>query len=93
MRTSAFGKYLIIEKSKKPERSASGLEYSEEETNKIRAHRATVLSVGDEVGGISVGDDVYYDKARSFEQIINGKEQTMTREVDILVIIRPDEEV
>jgi|TARA_R110002020_G_scaffold54546_1_gene152005 co-chaperonin GroES (HSP10) len=89
----AVGKYIIIEKSKNPEVSASGLEYSEEETNKMRAHRATVISIGSEVSGINIGDDVYYDKARSFEQIIDGVEMTMTREVDIMVIIPRDEEV
>lgn len=89
----AVGKYIIIEKSKNPEVSASGLEYSEEETNKMRAHRATVISIGSEVSGIDIGDDVYYDKARSFEQIIDGVEMTMTREVDIMVIIPRDEEV
>ena len=88
----AVGKYIIIEKSKNPEVSASGLEYSEEETNKMRAHRATVISIGSEVSGINIGDDVYYDKARSFEQIIDGVEMTMTREVDIMVIIPRDEE-
>tara|TARA_R110000744_G_scaffold121593_1_gene226328 strand:- start:1011 stop:1286 length:276 start_codon:yes stop_codon:yes gene_type:complete len=89
----AVGKYIIIEKSKNPEVSASGLEYSEDETNKMRAHRATVISIGSEVSGINIGDDVYYDKARSFEQIIDGVEMTMTREVDIMVIIPRDEEV
>ena len=89
----AVGKYIIIEKSKNPEVSASGLEYSEEDTNKMRAHRATVISIGSEVSGINIGDDVYYDKARSFEQIIDGVEMTMTREVDIMVIIPRDEEV
>ncbi len=89
----AVGKYIIIEKCKKAEVAPSGLEYSEEETNKMRAHRATVVSIGDEVSGINVGDDVYYDKARSFEQIINGLEMTMTREADIMVIIPHDEEV
>ena len=89
----AVGKYIIIEKSKNPEVAASGLEYSEEETNKMRAHRATVVSIGSEVSGINIGDDVYYDKARSFEQIINGEEMTMTREGDIMVIIPRDEEV
>ena len=88
----AVGKYIIIEKSKNPEVSASGLEYSEDETNKMRAHRATVISIGSEVSGINIGDDVYYDKARSFEQIIDGVEMTMTREVDIMVIIPRDEE-
>ena len=88
----AVGKYIIIEKSKNPEVSASGLEYSEDETNKMRAHRATVVSIGNEVSGIDIGDDVYYDKARSFEQIIDGVEMTMTREVDIMVIIPRDEE-
>lgn len=89
----AVGKYIIIEKSKNPEVSASGLEYSEEDTNKMRAHRATVISIGSEVSGINIGDDVYYDKSRSFEQIIDGVEMTMTREVDIMVIIPRDEEV
>lgn len=91
MKAQAFGKYIIIDKSKKPEVAASGLEFSEEETNKMRAHRAVVLSVGEEVDGIKVGDEVYYDKARSFEQIIDGVEMTMTREIDIMVILHGEE--
>ncbi len=88
----AVGKYIIIEKCKKPEVAPSGLEFSEEETNKMRAHRATVVSLGSEVSGVNIGDEVYYDKARSFEQIIDGVEMTMTREIDLMVIIPHDEE-
>jgi len=88
----AVGKYIIIEVSKKPEVSASGFEYSEKETRDMRAQRATVISVGHEVDLIKPGDDVYFDKARSFEQVIDGNLVTMTREVDIMAILR-DEEV
>ena len=93
--TIAVGNYIIIEKSTKPEVRPSGLEFSELETNKMRAHRATVICTGNDVdsSGVKNGDTVYYDKARAFEQIIDGIERTLCREADIMVIIRPDEEV
>lgn len=88
----AVGKYIFIKKSTAPEISESGFEFSEKETNDMRAHRATVLSVGHEVVGIEVGDDVYYDKARSFDQIIDGKLVTITREIDIMAILPCEED-
>lgn len=87
----AVGTYIIIEKNKNPEVAPSGLQFSEVETNKMRAHRATVISCGSEVSGIEKGDDIYFDKARAFEQIIDGVERTLIRVSDVIVIIRHDE--
>lgn len=83
----AAGKFIILDKSNIPEKRPSGLEFTEDDLSKQRAQRAKVISFGHEVLGLSVGDDVYYDKARSFDQIINGEERIMAKEADILVII------
>ena len=83
----AIGKYIVVEKSTDVEEAGSGLEYSEVDTNQMRGHRGTVIIAGTDVSGIKPGDVVYYDKARSFDQAIEGRTYTMTREMDIMVVI------
>tara|TARA_R110000868_G_scaffold99646_2_gene274178 strand:+ start:918 stop:1196 length:279 start_codon:yes stop_codon:yes gene_type:complete len=87
----AIGKYIIVKTSVEAAKASESLEFSESETNKMRGQRAEVILAGSDVQGINTGDIVYYDKARSFDQMIDGKMYTMTRETDIFVVMSSDE--
>ena len=58
----ALGYYLVIDKIKDEEVKTSGLFIPESQNKEVRYGRAKVISVGDEVKNVSVGDIVRYDK-------------------------------
>ena len=83
----AIGKYIIVEDTKEVEKASESLVFTAKETQMMRGHKATVVMAGTDTKGINPGDVVYYDKARSFPQMIDGKMFIMTREADVMVVI------
>ena len=59
----AIGKNLVIIKNKEgATKTKGGLLLAETHKEDIRYHKATIVSAGNEVAGVSEGDIIYYDK-------------------------------
>ena len=55
--------------------------------NQLRYKRAVVQKSGTDVLVINEGDEIYYDKARSFTMIINDIQCTVITESDVVVVL------
>ena len=58
----AINYYIIIDKIKEAPKTVAGLELTETQNTDIRYLKANIISVGDKVEHIKVGDVVRYDK-------------------------------
>ena len=58
----AINYYLIIDKIKEAPKKVGGLELTESQNNDVRYLKGEVISAGDQVPNIKLGDIVRYDK-------------------------------
>ncbi len=84
----AVGRYLVVTKEKdKPAETKGGLLLAQSQKEDIRYSEATVISVGDEVIGISKNDRIYYDRHAGhqieFDEII----YQVIKAQDVVVIL------
>lgn len=82
-----IGKYIIVKNIDEEVRTESGLILSGEDTNQLRYKRAIVQCSGTDVANIKEGDEIYYDKSRSFTMIINDIQCTIIVETDVVVVL------
>jgi co-chaperonin GroES (HSP10) len=82
----AIGKYIVVRQLEEEVRTESGLILSGEDTNQFRYRRGVVICPGTDVNCISVGDEVYYDKAHSFTMLIGEEHHTIILERDVVVV-------
>lgn len=82
----AVGKHIIIETVDKEVKTDSGLLLSAEDSNNFRYKVGIVVESGTEVSSIQNGDEVYYDKSRSYTMLINDKPYTIIREAEVVVV-------
>ena len=82
-----IGKYIIVKNINEEVKTESGLILSGEDTNQLRYKRAIVQCSGTHVANIKEGDEIYYDKGRSFTMIINDIQCTIIVEGDVVVVL------
>ena len=81
------GKYIVIDKIEEAVKVGS-FELSSADTSQISALKGKVYATGEDViPGIKEGDEIYYQKARSYEMVLNGEIRTVIREQDVIVVL------
>ena len=58
----ALGRFVVLRRIKEESRIIGGIEMPEDDDNDIRYYLGDVISFGDDVKGLVVGDTVRYDK-------------------------------
>lgn len=84
----AVGRFLIILKKKEePAKTKGGLLLTQNQKEDIRYSEATVVSVGDEINGISIGDVIYYDKHAGHQIEFEKEIYQVIKAQDVVVIL------
>ena len=82
----SIGKHIIVETVEKEQKTDSGLLLSAEDSNNFRYKVGIVVAAGTDVSSIQKGDEIYYDKSRSYTMLINEKPYTIIREAEVVVV-------
>tara|TARA_R100001463_G_scaffold89420_2_gene144199 strand:+ start:146 stop:403 length:258 start_codon:yes stop_codon:yes gene_type:complete len=82
----AIGNYLVVDKIKTKVSKVAGLELTESQNKDVRYQRATVITCGDEVKGVSEGDIVMYDKHAGHGIEFEEKLYQVIRLSDIVIV-------
>ena len=82
----AIGNYLVVDKIKTKVSKVAGLELTELQNKYGRYQRATVITCGDEVKGVSEGDIVMYDKHAGHGVEFEEKLYQVIRLSDIVIV-------
>lgn len=80
----AIGHYITIEPIRE-KITIHGMALTDTEIEDMRYKKGRVLSVGHEIGFLEDGDEIYYDKTRSFTLVVDNKEVTVIRGVDVVL--------
>lgn len=83
----AIGSYVVIETEKEEVKNKMGLIMTEATEKTIRYKKGTVLSCGDDVNSLEVGDVVYYDSAAGSDIRISGQKLTVLHDRNIVVVL------
>jgi len=75
--------YILIEKLSEERKTEHGILLSGHDAKDMRYRKGKVLSSGN----LNEGDTIYYDKTRSFALIVEGKEVTVIRMADVVVVL------
>lgn len=82
-----INKYIIVTTSKEVEETSNGLLLSPEQQSQMRYGKAVVDEVGTMVDVVSKGDEIYFDKRRSFSLLVRGKQHTVITESDLIAVV------
>lgn len=82
----AIGKHIVIRVIEEEVKTGSGILLSADDTAKFRYKMGVVVKPGTDVGCISEGDVIYYDKSHSYTMLINDEQFTIIQERDIVVV-------
>ena len=80
-------KYIVIKPIEEQVTTSSGLMLSAEDSSSMRYKTAQVIEVGDQVGVVSKGDKINYDKRQSFSMLINDESYTIISERDVVLVL------
>lgn len=84
----AVGHYLIIEKEKQgTQKTSGGLLLAENAREDIRYAKGNVVSVGNDIDGVTEGDHIYYDKHAGHSIEIDNKVLQVIKVQDVVVIL------
>ena len=83
----AIGNFIIVTDEEVVQKNNLGLIISEEADQNIRYIEGLVISVGDQVNAVEVGDRVYFDKIAGSRIRLNGKKYIAIRQSDVVVTI------
>lgn len=83
----AIGKNIVIKSVTERVMSESGLELSGEDVRGLRYARGIVVAPGTEVGSISEGDEIYYDKAQSYTMLVGEDQVVIIQERDVVLVL------
>lgn len=84
----AVGHYLIIEKEKQgTQKTSGGLLLAENAREDIRYAKGNVVSVGNDIVGVTEGDHIYYDKHAGHSIEIDNKVLQVIKVQDVVVIL------
>jgi co-chaperonin GroES (HSP10) len=83
-----LGKYVVIEEKNDEHLTDSGLIVSSDEADfNLRYRRGVVISPGVDVGSLSAGDEIYYDKNAGFKLLLESKSRLVILERDVVVVL------
>ena len=84
----AVGHIIVIKRNKEgTQKTKGGLLLSENQRNDIRYHKGTVLGVGDEVAGLEIGDEIYFDKVAIHRIDIDGEKYYIIKDRDVVIVL------
>lgn len=84
----AVGYYLIVEKEKQgTQKTNGGLLLAENAREDIRYAKGNVVSVGNDIVGVTEGDYIYYDKHAGHSIEIDNKVLQVIKVQDVVVIL------
>jgi co-chaperonin GroES (HSP10) len=84
----AVGYYLIVEKEKQgTQKTSGGLLLAENAREDIRYAKGNVVSVGNDIVGVTEGDHIYYDKHAGHSIEIDNKVLQVIKVQDVVVIL------
>jgi co-chaperonin GroES (HSP10) len=84
----AVGYYLIVEKEKQgTQKTNGGLLLAENAREDIRYAKGNVVSVGNDIAGVTEGDHIYYDKHAGHSIEIDNKVLQVIKVQDVVVIL------
>jgi len=84
----AVGKYIVITETKDvSSKTKGGLLLAEGQREDIRYRKGTIIKVGSDVKGISVNDNIYYDRHAGFYVEVNGEVYIVIKDTDIVIIL------
>jgi len=84
----AIGRNLIIKKIKEgTTKTKGGLLLAENQREDIRYVEAVVVSVGEEVAGVKVDDNIYFDRHAGHKIEIDKKSYRVIKAQDIVVVL------
>lgn len=84
----AVGYYLIVEKEKQgTQKTNGGLLLAENAREDIRYAKGNVVSVGNDIVGVTKGDHIYYDKHAGHSIEIDNKVLQVIKVQDVVVIL------
>tara|TARA_R110002020_G_scaffold74970_1_gene191233 strand:- start:6614 stop:6874 length:261 start_codon:yes stop_codon:yes gene_type:complete len=84
----AIGRNLIIQKIKEgTTKTKGGLLLAEKQREDIRYIEANVVSVGDEVNGIKINDNIYFDRHAGHKIEIEKINYHIIKAQDIVVVL------
>ncbi len=82
----AINYYIVIEKIKEKPKNNGGFVLTETQNEDVRYLKGRVISVGDQVNGITEGDIVHYDKHAGHGIEFDNKYYFVIKHADIVII-------
>ena len=82
----AVSYYLIVDKIKEAPKKVGGLELTEAQNKDERYLKAKVISIGEQVPIVKVGDTIRYDKHSGHGIDFDGKLYYVIKAVDVVII-------
>jgi len=84
----AVGKYIVITEVKETStKTKGGLLLAEEQREDIRYRRGEIVNVGNDVKGITINDNIYYDRHAGFYVEIDGEVYIVIKEQDVVIVL------
>jgi co-chaperonin GroES (HSP10) len=84
----AIGKYIVISELKEDiKKTEGGLLLAENHREDIRYRTAEVVSVGTHVGGIEVGNKIYYDRIAGHNIELETGIFKVIQEIDVIIVL------
>lgn len=83
----AIGSFVVVETEKEEVKNSMGLIMTEANEKTIRYKLAKVKSVGYDVNGLNVGDNVYYDSASGSDIRIDGQRLVVIHDRNIAIVV------
>jgi len=82
-----IGKHIVVKKIDEEVKTSSGLLLSSKDIGDMRYAKAKAIKVGTDVSVINDGDELYYDKSRSYSMVIENESYTIISEGDVVVVL------
>ena len=82
-----IGQNILIVPQEEETKSKGGLLMTASDTKELRYKKATVVSVGNQVDGLSMGDFIYFDRAAGHVIRINDNLYTVITLRDVVVVL------
>lgn len=83
----ALNNIIILEEIKEETVLDSGLIIPENESKKMKYNKGKVITFGPDVKAVQEGDVIYYDKHRAYSTAMEGRDVTVIREIDGIVVV------
>lgn len=83
----AVGNYIIVTDKEVVQKNSLGLIISETADHNIRYIEGLVISKGDSVKSVEVGDRIYFDKVAGSKIRLRGEKYIAIREGDVVVTL------